>query len=432
MNINSSLAQNILSIEPRFFNFIKIKKLYDPEYDPRQVAPKNIYNKDNSLTDEGLRYCLEVFNWLKYQLYDFKESILKNKEHSEYISRKAEEFHQILDQIEDIETKLRRTNIPILQKFLDCKYSKASIEKLVNCSHNLTDILEQCTIEVLNSLKEIGLCDTIKEYCQFVYKKTLSRMNKLIGNENDNLSLVYIDIENNKISWQDFKRICLDETNYTPRINYLFPLIENLPLSQIKVLTRRYGLDLLKPESAEQIANKYSKPITTINLLEKKALTNIGMKVDALDFYNTYYSRISLIGLKRKNVRLWRYFKDKNLMKKTSRRDFKNDPYNYYLSNYNGVSRGSLARVDHSVYGSVSYYKQLYLIPVKNKEYNGDPHSFYLENYKGVTRGELAKKDPALYKALTRYNQLTLIPRKKRDFQNNPYDSYIKHHEGVN
>ena len=58
------------------------------------------------------------------------------------------------------------------------------------------------------------------------------------------------------------------------------PLLERIPLLQLKVLTRRSGLDLQEPANRKDVAKELSKDTRDIFRLESNALVRLALMVD--------------------------------------------------------------------------------------------------------------------------------------------------------
>jgi len=396
MSQSISLTQTLLNINPRYLAHLELEEFQNPEYDPRNNPPENIYNKSKRLSKEGIKHTVILLNWFGDQLTDFKNNFLQGDNRPNYVARKAQEVHQVLEEVESLEERLRRENIPIIKEVLNTELAQKGVGRLLKSGHDLTDLAEKCALEVLHAVRKFDVGKIVGDYFSFVRSTVRYTLEKV---EPDYF-----------ISWNDFKERCLDQPNYEARAKYLMPLLSDIPIPQLMVLTKRYGLDCTDPLTAKEIGKLYSKPVSEVKRLERLALTKLGIRIDATGFHDMYYSKIGFVELRRRNKALWKHARDNKLL--NMRRFFGRNPYAYYLKHHKGLSRGSLKKKDPSLYYCLWKRKQLTLIPLSpsRRNYNGNPHSYYLEHYDGLSRGRLGNVDRALYVSLIRHDQLHLVP----------------------
>ncbi|MBW2997221.1 hypothetical protein KY349_02680 [Candidatus Woesearchaeota archaeon] len=112
------------------------------------------------------------------------------------------------------------------------------------------------------------------------------------------------------------------------------------------------------------------------------------------------------------------------------------DLVEFYLEHYEGVPRGSLRRLDPSLYQRMRKEEVLDVVPITRKQkrsrnFGGDYLAYCLEHHPGITRGELKKKDPSLYQILWKNDLLKMIPKKEPAFGGDPVKYYREHHPSV-
>jgi hypothetical protein len=386
MNEGGAINHAISSINPRFLNFYFLKEYNHP-----------FYEEKTDFLDLGLKSALKLINFSKYQLADFKDNFLKGKTKTNFIARKAEEMHQVIDQIDNLEARIRRENFPFIQKLLNNKLAEAGRKKLVKGSHDLTSLAETCAVHVLETLAEFDLRKSVSDYFLFVEDKVDEKIDELTE-----------QILPDSISWKEFKLECLDTHNYEARAKYLMPYLSELSFNELRVMNGLYGLNGEK-KSIEKLSGEIGKPISSIKRFATLGLTKIALKIDLNGFVEEYYKGFSLTDIRRSNNVL------RVNIKARPKRKFIKSGYSYYLKNYKGWTNNELRKNDKSVYNMIMREGKLHLLPAANahRSFGGNPYAYYLTNHNGITRGKLARIDESLYNSLRRYNQLHLVPTKK-------------------
>jgi len=97
----------------------------------------------------------------------------------------------------------------------------------------------------------------------------------------------------------------------------------------------------------------------------------------------------------------------------TSRKyhDFGGDPLAYYKTNYNGMTRGRLAKENKTLYLWLKENGSLKFVPKVHVENDEKYLAIYHEKYDGMSRGQLAVIDHWLYDRLRDNKQLSLVPK---------------------
>ena len=354
MNNQSSIS--ILSnLEESFFRYFRLKEFNNPEYDPRNNPPERIFDKSLRLTKTGLSYTLTLANWLGKQLADFKDNFILGEDRSEYVSRKASELHQILDQMEDVRTRLKTSTLPLVQHIINNELSSKGIEKLLDGGHSLTDFSEHCALKILDYINEFDPRGTANDYYTFVRERVKSRLYSLIRS---------FYVTKKDISWEEFKE-ALDSGLFNLEDPLVNSLMSEIPRKlQRIVLTKLYGLDG-KKETKEELAKYMNKSLEGIERLEKQVLTCLGIKIDPVGFLNSFHGKDSRKELERTNRTLWKYLESRGGLNPSLRRDYDYNPINIYRNKYPGVSRGKLPYIDDPLYLALKYHNQLHLVPTQ-------------------------------------------------------------------
>ncbi|MDP4012066.1 MAG: hypothetical protein Q8R00_00460 [Candidatus Nanoarchaeia archaeon] len=119
--------------------------------------------------------------------------------------------------------------------------------------------------------------------------------------------------------------------------------------------------------------------------------------------------------------------------------NYNDDPILYYKSNYKGVTRLALKRQKASLYELLRRRGLMEGVPIVNTplietintDYKGNPILYYKSNYKGVTRGPLKKLNPGFYKILKELGLLSQIPTQKACYGDDSLKCYNEFFEGL-
>jgi hypothetical protein len=364
MNKSGALSYSLSNVNPRYLSFFFLKEFDHPDF-----------REKKDFIDKGLKSALKLINYSKYQLADFKDNFLKGNAKADFISRKAGEMHQVIDQIEDLEARIRRESFPVIQGLLNSKLIQKGRERLVKGSHDLTLLAETCAVHVLESLSEFDFRKSAKDYLSFVEEKAEEKIAEVLPTQG--------------------KR----KTNINP----------------LEIYRKKYpGLSrgkLALIDNALYQSIKSKSLLSLIPLDENRR----DYRKEPIEMYNELYEGVTRGSLYRKDRKLYDALKyhDQLLNVPTQKRNFNGDPYSYYLENYPKKTRGEIRKLDSALHRALSQCKQLHKVPREKRDFKCNPISYYQEHYSGYTRGKLKGVDSPLYYSLKRYNQLHLVPTRK-------------------
>lgn len=373
----------------------------DPEYNFEDEAPLNVHDRERNLTDAGLTYLLKAKSYVGKRLSELKDAFFHEGDKSKLVSDLAGDMHKLLDQAESFEVQLRHANLSIIRSVLEMELAQRGFDKILRAGHSLTGLAEKCALDVLHYLNEFDPRKTTKEYCQFLTKKVGETLHCLFPTKSH--------LAEDKISWPKFEQSCLESRDYEARSKYLMPLLSQLPLTQLKILTGLYGLDGCSPKSEQELSDELELSAHKLMRLKRLALTRLGIAIDPNGFREAYYSGLGTRELIAQNRPLWEHMKQNGLLE-NPQRNYKGNPYQYYLEHYAGVTRGRLSRLDHRLHEALRNHGQLHLVPIDMRNFSGNPKDYYLNNYPGIPRTELHRLDPSLYESLRYHKQLDIVP----------------------